>query len=71
MSLFKIILFLPASSLEGRYTYLRSHKWLLPAAWTQRVWDYVFRQKHVDPAHSVRIARQRIDLFAKYGVISQ
>ena len=63
--------FLPASSLEGRYTYLRSHKWLLPAAWTQRVWDYVFRQKHVDPAHSVRIARQRIDLFAKYGIISQ
>lgn len=61
--------FLPASSLEGRYAYLRRHRWLLPAAWGQRIWDYVFRQKHVSPGQSVRIGRERIALFRRYGVI--
>ncbi len=61
--------FLPAGDLAGRYPYLRARPWLLPVAWTQRVWDYVFRQKHVHPTQSVRIGNRRIALFRRYGVI--
>ena len=61
--------FLPARDLKGRYPYLRKHPWLLPAAWGRRIWDYLFRQKNVDPARSVRIGRQRIALLRRYGVI--
>lgn len=61
--------FLPASALAGRYAYLRKRPWLLPAAWGQRIWDYVFRQKHVSPGQSVRIGNRRIALFRRYGVI--
>ena len=63
--------FLPLSSMAGKYPYLRRRKWLLPVAWTQRVWDYLFRQNDVDPAQSVRIAQKRIELLKKYGIIEK
>lgn len=62
-----------ASSLEGRYPYLRRKPWLLPAAWVQRAWGYVFRggsTQSVSPSKSLRIAQERIQLLKKYQIIS-
>ena len=61
--------FLPARSLAGRYPYLRRFPVLLPVAWGQRVSNYLFRQKHIDPAASVRIGNERIALFREYGLM--
>lgn len=63
--------FLPKSALEGRYPYLKKHGWLLPAAWVQRGWSYLFSREGgpVNPAESLRIGRERVELLRKYGII--
>ena len=61
--------FPPMDSMSGRYTYLRSHPWLLPAAWTQRIIAYVKNRKRVDPKRSVQIGKERVQLLKEYGVI--
>ena len=63
--------FLPAKDLSGRYPYLRRRPWLLPVAWTQRIWGYLTRRKYgpVSPAESLRIGRDRIALLRQYGII--
>lgn len=65
-------LFLPAKDLAGRYPYLRRRPWLLPVAWSQRIWGYLARRngpQAVNPAESLRIGRDRIALLRRYGVI--
>ena len=61
-------LFLPAESLSGRFHYLRKRPWLLPAAWAQRIFGYVFREKS-KPANTLNIGRNRIELLRQYGVL--
>ena len=64
--------FLPAGDLAGRYPYLRQRPWLVPVAWTQRIWGYVTKRKGsqaVKPTESLRIARDRIALLRRYGII--
>ena len=64
--------FLPAKDLSGRYIYLRKRPWLLPVAWTQRIWGYLTKRKGsqaVKPAETLRIGRDRIDLLRRYGII--
>lgn len=63
--------FLPARDLEGRYTFLKNKRWLLPAAWIARVWNYVFKREHgpVSAKESIRIAKDRIELLKEYGII--
>ena len=60
--------FLSANSLAGRYPYLRKHPWLLPVAWTQRVWGYVTREK-ANPGNTLRIGQERIALLRQYHII--
>ncbi len=64
--------FLPVKSLEGRYRYLKKHRFLLPVAWVQRGCSYAFkskRSKNVKASESVRIGRDRIALLRRYGII--
>jgi hypothetical protein len=64
--------FLPAKSLEGRYTYLKKHRSLLPVAWVQRGFTYAFKKtngKTAKPSESIRIGNERIALLRHYGII--
>ncbi len=61
--------FLPARDLSGRYPYLRAKPWLLPVAWTQRIWGYLTGRKTVKPTETLRIGRDRIALLKRYGII--
>lgn len=62
-------LFLPAESLAGRFPYLYKRPWLLPVAWVQRVWGYVFRERS-RPKNTLQIGRERIELLRQYGILS-
>ncbi len=61
---------LPYSSMAGRYPYLKKHRWLLPAAWIQRLFRYLLhREKSADPSESLRIGNDRVKLMKLYGLI--
>lgn len=63
--------FLPRKDLDGRYPYLRKRPWLLPAAWAQRIWKYVFDRRggRVSASESLKIGRDRIELLKEYDII--
>ena len=62
--------FLPAQQLKGRYPYLSKRPWLLPVAWTQRVFSYIFnRSRTVKPTETLRIGRDRVALLRQYRII--
>lgn len=63
--------FQPKKALIGRYPYLKKHGWLLPAAWVQRAWNYMFKRNYgpVSPSESIRIGKERIQLMKRYGII--
>lgn len=64
--------FLPLDSMQGRYPYLKRNPWLLPAAWTQRIFRYLARKDRSDPVNplrSVQIAHERIGLLKQYRII--
>ena len=61
-------LFPGRSSLAGRYPYLRKRPWLLPAAWVQRLWGYVIRER-ANPGKSIQIGRERIALLKQYQIL--
>ena len=61
-------LFPPARSMEGRYPYLRRKPWLLPWAWGQRIASYL-SDRQTDPARSLQIGRERIELLKQYQII--
>lgn len=62
------VAFPEARSLEGRYTFLHSRPWLLPAAWAMRLWDYA-RGGRAHPGASLHIAEARLRLLREYGII--
>ena len=64
-------LFPPASSLEGRYTYLKKHPILLPAAWAHRLVTYARTQGTADDsaAEALRLGRERTELMKRYGLL--
>ncbi len=64
--------FRPLESLVGQYPYLEKHPWLLPVAWTQRVFRYLFRRDRggsINPSESIRIGKERTQLLREYGII--
>ena len=64
-------IFLPASSLKKRYPYLVKRPWLLPAAWLQRIWQYLkSRDTSNTPGEALRIGHERISLMKSYGLLS-
>lgn len=61
-----------AKSLEGRYTYLKKHPYLLPRAWAERLLKYGKETKQTSDnqaADAMKIGSQRIELLKQYGII--
>ena len=45
---------------------------MLPAAWIQRVFRYLFRRDRggsINPSESIRIGKERTQLLREYGII--
>ncbi len=62
-----------ADSLRGRYPWLEQRPWLLPAAWTHRLFQYhreLRRSADSDAADAIRIGNQRLELLRYYGILS-
>lgn len=58
--------------MERKYAYVKKHPWLLPAAWAQRIFNYVResgREKGNNAADSVKLAKERIELMKMYKII--
>ena len=64
-------LFPPASSLAGRYAYVKKHPILLPAAWAHRLLAYARTQGTADDsaAEALRLGRERTKLLERYGLL--
>ena len=61
-----------AKSLEGRYPFLRRRPWLLPAAWTARLFGYTrerARGSDTTASGAIRTGTQRIELLRRYHII--
>ncbi len=61
-----------AHKISNQYSYLKKHPWLLPVAWTHRIFKYSKELKTSgtdDAMESLRIGNQRIQLLQQYGVI--
>jgi hypothetical protein len=64
--------FLPAKALEGRYPYLKEKPYLLPIAWTSRMFTYGKQTKSVkdnSAIEALKLGKDRIELLKKYGMI--
>lgn len=58
--------------MERTYTWLKKYPFLLPAAWTARVWKYLResgKQGNNDARESIEIGSRRVDLMKKYKII--
>ena len=64
-------LFPPASSLTGRYPYLKKYPWLLPWAWLCRLVTYRKHHRSDQTRYTVEIANQRLQLLRQYGVTEE
>lgn len=65
--------FHPASQLAGKYPYLKKHSWLLPVAWSQRLWRYARETRSSgdsSAAEALKIGRERVELLRHYDIIS-
>ena len=63
-------LFPRASSLEGRYLYLKKYPWLLPIAWISRLFRFVFKRGGADnAAKTIRLGNERLELLKQYGIL--
>ena len=65
-------LFPPVKYLVGRYPYLEKHPYLLPIAWTSRIFAYgksAGEGRAVNPARSVRLGNERVALLKEYGIL--
>ena len=61
-----------AHKISGQYPYLKKHPWLLPAAWTHRIFKYgkEIKSSGTNTAmESVQIGNHRVGLLREYGVI--
>ena len=65
------MLFPHRSRLLSQHPYLQRQPYLLPVAWTQRLWRYAraLKDNRATPSESVRIGSERIALLHQYGLI--
>lgn len=66
-------LFPAAKSLEEDYPVLKEHPALLPLIWQKRLAAYLKRAavtEGEDPAQTVRLGRQRLELLRRYGILN-
>ena len=59
-----------AQSLEGRYRYLRRHKYLLPVAWTSRILHFA-KDREAGATDVLKTGSQRIELLKEYDIIDR
>ena len=67
-------LFPPRDSLTGTFPWLKSHPWLLPAAWSFRIFRYireVAHRKDSSPTESLQLGRDRLALLRQYGILDE
>lgn len=67
-------IFPSAKNLVGTYPYLQKYPWLLPLAWTQRLFKYgreTAGKKNNSAREAVKIGQQRVELLKLYGVIEE
>jgi len=65
-------LFPSAKQLEGRYSWLKDHPWLLPAAWASRMGSYCrdsLLQSPSSAGASLKLGSKRIALLRYYGLL--
>ena len=65
-------LFPTGKSFRARYPYLERFPWLFPLAWGQRLLTYLSGDKSpqpINPAKTIRIGHERIELLKKYKII--
>ena len=66
------VIFPSANKISGNYPYLNKRPWLLPVAWTHRIFKYGKEMRASGSAsalESVQIGNQRVELLRQYGVI--
>lgn len=62
-------LFPSAEYMKTRYTYIRKYRWLLPAAWVQRIFAYAAERNSKGQEESAyQMGKRRIELMKKYGL---
>lgn len=65
-------LFPPRAKLEGRYPYLKKHRYLLPVAWCSRLWTYGKETKNSrdnTASDALKIGNERVELMKLYGIL--
>ena len=66
--------FLPLSSMENKYQYLKKRPYLLPIAWISRVVVYLKETRNMaqnDPQESIRLGKKRIELLKEYKILEE
>lgn len=53
----------------GRYPYLKKYPYLLPIAWTSRIYHYLIDKNRGNSSKTVEIGNKRVELLNKYKVI--
>lgn len=60
--------------MQRRYGYLRTAPFLLPVAWVSRIVKYghkISKTESISASQAMKIGRERVELFKKYGIISR
>ena len=68
-----LLLFPPAVRLSSRYPFLNRRPWLLPAAWTMRIFRFakeLLLSDHTLVRRSARRGQKRLDVMKKLGIKS-
>lgn len=61
-----------ADKLSGKYPYLKEKPYLLPLAWSQRLWRYSRETRETrdnSAAQALKIGADRVELMRRYGII--
>jgi hypothetical protein len=64
-------LFPRATSLQGRYLWLKKFPFLLPIAWLCRIFTYGKTHSSTDAAESIKIGNARVALMRQYGILDE
>ena len=68
----KRAVFLPPDRLAGDFPFLKKHPWLVPVAWTRRVWTYLRTTKKYGKQSltaPLRVGQERLELLKTYDII--
>ena len=64
-------IFPSGETMQNKFPYVKKHPLLLPVAWMQRIINYAKRSRSgaANPAESLAIGKERIDLLRYYGIV--